>query len=242
MKLKKGFLMLCSVLCILSLAGCGSDKRDSNKGVSDTKPTEIEEAAVAEEKEEAVKEDIEESKKDEEKVEFQLTEDGKEFLHSMCYYLPEFSGSNEINDEFWKNFIFYSYTSASADDHEIVEVYREDLEFNETEVKVSKEIVADYVKLALGIDLPAYEPAFEDMEEGQTACYFKDGYYYIGVSDFGDISYEYKACTTNEDDTASVEYTTFVGGEEEIGSIIFAISPAENKNGFVIDAKSIINQ
>lgn len=225
MKLKRYFILFCTIMCLLSLAGCGTDMNTS----------EVEDSIKGDEQESKQKEEIE-------KKEFQLTQAGKEFLNKMCYYLPEFESMDDINDEFWNDFIFYSYTGISGDDEEMVEVYREDLDFKETEVKVSKEKVSEYVKLALGLDLPVYEPAFEDMKEGQTAFYYKDGYYYIGVSDFGSINFKYDKSTTNDDGTASIEYIILIEEESQIGNIIFTVSPSENENGFIIKGKSKIEK
>lgn len=37
------------------------------------------------------------------------------------------------------------------------------------------------------------------MEEGQTSFYYKDGYYYIGVSDFADYQYTFSECMADKE-------------------------------------------
>ena len=171
-------------------------------------------------------------------VGLQLTETGKEFLRKMCYCLPEFSDPANLDEEFWHDFIFYSYTAAWGD-VEIEEVTREDLEMQEKVVKVSLEDVEAYVKLALGVELPDYKPAFEDMNKGQTSCFYRDGYYYIGLSDFPDFTFTYQDCTPAQDGTYTVNYKTSFEGDENAGSVVFQLRSADNANGFIIVGKTV---
>lgn len=175
----------------------------------------------------------------EENAVFWLTQAGKDFLYDMCYYLPEFSGPEDIDEEFWYRFVFASYTGLGGTGVEQVEIEREDLGFTELTVKVSKEEVREYVDLALGIEMPAYEPAFEDMEKGQTSCFYKDGFYYIGVSDFGDIDYSFMEYGSSDNRSITATYRITGGDGEDRGTVCFSLRPADNKNGFVIQGKTI---
>lgn len=219
MKIKRAIFVLGVALCMVFFGGCGLE----NQSVSSD--------GFVEEAEDEKAGKISENR---EKSELILTDSGKEFLGKMCLYLPEFSNIEETDEDFWKDFIFYSYTGTLDDGVEVVEVWRDDLGFREPERKISRQEVEEYVKLALGVSLPAYEPSFEDMEEGQTACYYKDGFYYIGGSDFPDISYEFESCTVREDGTAVVEYRAVLEGDTVLKNVVFHISEAENENGFII--------
>ena len=168
----------------------------------------------------------------------QLSETGKEFLRKMCYCLPEFSDPAKVDEEFWHDFIFFSFTAAWGD-VVIEEVPREDLEMQEKVVKVSLEDMQAYVKLALGVELPDYKPAFEDMNKGQTSCFYRDGYYYIGLSDFPDYTFTYQDCTLDQEDIYTVNYKTSFEGDENAGSVVFKLRPADNANGFVIVGKTV---
>lgn len=160
------------------------------------------------------------------------------FLEEMCFYLPEFEDVTSLDDQFWHDFIFLSYTGYSGDEGaEIISVYREDLEYEEPEVKVSREAVAAYVRLALGLELPDYQPSFEDMGTGQTACYYEDGYYYIGMSDFPNYQFSYKEVTLSEDNRIMAEVTAAFEDQENVGSVYFELEPADNENGFIIVKK-----
>ena len=122
-----------------------------------------------------------------------LSEADKDFLQIMCCYVPAFSGySMTENEDFWREFIFRSFTSVPMDENgnyrpiygegEHVTVYRDDLGFEEGEFKISEKYVQEYAQLIFGWDMPQFHPAFEDMESGQTALYYQDGYYFIGDS------------------------------------------------------------
>lgn len=168
---------------------------------------------------------------------FELSENGKAFLEKMCLYMPEFSDRNGLTEEFWEEFLFNSYTSLNADGAELVRVWREELELEEEEVKVSEASVDSYMKLALGVDWPGYRTSFEDMAEGRTALYYQDGYYYIGGSDFPDFSYTFKDCTAAAEGCCLVEYAVQFEDDPDAGSIYFTILPEQNENGFVVVKK-----
>lgn len=212
----------------LTLCACGADEKENNL------PTEPE---------------TEQSSVPIEAKDFTLSENGKEFLHSMCYYMPDWKGAGALDDRFWEDFLFASFTGAGMSEDgkasticgeaEYVIVYREDLGFEEAQIKVSRDAVAQYVELALGCELPIFEPAFSDMEQGRTALYYEDGYYYIGVSDFGAVSYTFKECQVQEDNEgayALVSYDIFYDDSEggAMGVITFTVRPEENQNGFII--------
>lgn len=188
-----------------------------------------------------------------------LTDENKSFLQAMCYYMPAFVGVSETkNEDFWREFIFNSFTSVSMDEDgnykpvygegERVMVYREDLGYEEGEFKISEEYIREYARLVFGAgtEMPEFKPAFEDMEEGQTALYYQDGYYYIGESDFDETGYRFR------DVEVSIErYVTFAhayydilminddGEQEVVGTVEFHLDYADNANGFRIVSKEV---
>ena len=172
---------------------------------------------------------------------FTLTDTGKAFLTDMCRVLVDFEGAASMDDEFWWNFLFYSYTGASPEDFEMVQIPREDLGFDETAVKVSLEDVQAYTRLTLGVDFPDFKPTFEDMPAGQTSCFFRDGYYYIGVSDFPAFQYHFSDFTAYEesfDTSARATFTVDFEDQTNAGTVTFHLYPADNQNGFTIASKT----
>lgn len=169
-----------------------------------------------------------------------LTDKGKLFLAQLCNELNDFNSATTMDEKFWRDFLFYSYTGASSENAATEQVYREDLGFEETVVKVSLQEAQEHVKLVLGVDLPELKPSFEDMEKGQTAFYYKDGYYYIGVSGLPDYQYTFSECTADTENSTNtiVKYTIDFMGESNVGTVTFSISPENNANGFIIRSKN----
>ncbi len=169
-----------------------------------------------------------------------LTDNGKTFLAQMCNELNDFNSGQTLDEKFWRDFLFYSYTGGTSENAVTEQVYREDLGFEETVVKVSLQEAQERVKLAFGVELPDVRPSFEDMEEGQTSFYYKDGYYYIGVSGLPDYQYTFSECAADKENSANtiVKYTIDFMGESNVGTVTFRISPEDNENGFVIRSKT----
>lgn len=216
---KKSGLLLCKCAVSITLIsgmliGCSDTSKDSSTDIKNE--TEPEENTMQD---------------------FELTEEGKAFLEKMCRQLPDFSGEADMNEEFWKSFIFSGYTSSLG---ETVTVYREDMGFEETQRKVSSEEVAQYTELTLGKELPDIKPALSDMTDWQTAFYYDGGYYYIGVSDFGALQYVYESCEVHEDNGnpyAIVTYNAYLPAADNVGTVTMRLSPADNVNNFVITSK-----
>ena len=175
---------------------------------------------------------------------FALSETGKAFLEKMCYFLPDWSDDASLNDEFWRNFLFSSFTCPDMVDGETAMTICGEQELVTTSwgqaVKVSREdSVVPYVRLALGLEMPSYAPAIQDVSAGQTLFYFEDGYYYIGLSDFGDVGYSFRGRYPDSVNGATVIFDVYSGTPDDtIGTICFTLVPADNENGFTIAAKS----
>ncbi len=243
----KGALFLASLIMALTLSGCanGLAEQDSTdtaiygenpSGNQETEQTEhagtnntsnnVEVAAPA--------------KNDTADTSVTLTDKGKAFLAQMCNELNDFNSGQTMDDKFWHDFLFNSYTGGTSENAVTEQIYREDLGFEETVVKVSVEEAQERAKLVFGIELPDYKPSFEDMEEGQTSFFYKDGNYYIGVSDLPDYQYTFSECVADKENTSNmiVKYTIDFMGESNVGMATFSISPENNENGFIIRSKT----
>lgn len=168
-----------------------------------------------------------------------LTEKGKSFLVKLCNEMDDFNTESTLDENFWRDFLFNSYTGALSENAETEQVYREELGFEETVVKVSLQEAEAYVKLVFGMALPDLKPSFEDMEKGRTAFYYKDGNYYIGVSGLPDYQYTYSESIPDNENNGNmiVKYTIDFMGEKNVGTVTFTISPEENENGFIVQSK-----
>lgn len=175
---------------------------------------------------------------------FTLSETGKAFLEKMCYFMPDWSDDDSLNDEFWRSFLFSSFTCPEITDSGAAMTVCGEQELVTTSwgqaVKVSREdSVVPYVRLALGREMPSYAPAIRDVSAGQTLFYFEDGFYYIGLSDFGDVGYVFRGNYPNSVDGATAIFDIYSGTPEDtIGTVCFTLVPADNENGFAVAAKS----
>lgn len=265
----KGVPLLAGLVMVMSLSGCGNGLTEQDsKGVfiyeeeqSDNQEIEHSEETITDNASNNVEtvEPIKEEKKDTVKSETKepdvqsepvsqsqaetsviLTDKGKAFLTQMCRELNDFNSGQVMDEKFWQDFLFHSYTGVSSESAVTEQVYREDLGFEETVVKVSLQEAQERVKLVFGVELPDLKPAFEDMEEGQTSFYYKDGYYCIGVSDLPDYQYTFSECAADKENGTDtiVKYTIDFMGESNIGTVTLSISPENNENGFVIRSKT----
>lgn len=166
---------------------------------------------------------------------FELTEQGKVFLGQMCRTLNDFDLQTTKDERFWLDFLFRSYTGM-GEEEETERINRGELGI-ETVVKVSLERAKKRAKLVFGTDLPDIRPSYEDMERGQYSCYYHEGYYYIGVSDFPDYEYSFVDCEES-DGLITARYTIDSGGESNGGMVTFTIVQEANENGFIIISKT----
>lgn len=227
------------------------ETEDSEEAITDTASNNTETTVlIKEEKTDTVKSETKETKEPTVKSEptsqsqaetsVALTDKGKDFLAQMCRELNDFNSGQAMDEKFWRDFLFHSYTGISSESAVTEQVYRADLGFDETVVKVSLQEAQERVKLVFGVELPDLKPAFEDMEKGQTSFYYKDGYYYIGVSGLPDYQYTFSECVADKENGTNtiVKYTIDFMGESNVGTVTLGISPENNENGFVIRSKT----
>lgn len=265
----KGTFLLAGLIMTVSLSGCGNDqtKQDSvgtgvyeetsgNQEAEHSEQAGTENISGSTETKSPVREETSSITQSETKetttqsevvsqsqvdTSVTLTDKGKSFLTQMCSELNDFNFGTTMDEKFWRDFLFNSYTGALSENATTEQVYREDLGFEETVVKVSLQEAQEHAKLVFGMELPELKPAFEDMEKGQTAFYFKDGYYYIGVSGLPDYQYTFSECVADKENSTNtiVRYTVDFMGESNVGTVTFIISPENNANGFVIRSKNM---
>ena len=183
---------------------------------------------------------------------FILSDKGKAFLEKMCCFMPDWGGFASLNESFWREFLFRSFTCPELTDNGTAMTVCGGQAMAETPwgqaVKVNRgHTVEPYVRLAMGCELPSFTPSQEDMEPGQTPFYYdrEDGCYYIGLSDFGSIGYTFLSWEPHYEDHSTYGFATFAAYLDEpenvIQTVTFSLYPAENENGFVITDKITAN-
>lgn len=227
------------VALALCLAACRTEE-DKNPAKSSNTVPQITDAAEEKTKEAAAETDTAIAKAggsgSPEEGGFALSKLGKVFLLRMCKSLNDFDSQTIKDEAFWRDFLFRFYTGPSGDAM-ISRISRNDLGYEERVAKVSLQEAEAYAKLIFGTGLPDIKPSFEDMEEGQTAFYYQDGYYYIGVSDSPDYRYTFTDYEES-DNSILVRYAITFEGESDVGTVTFTIVPFDNENGFIITSKT----
>lgn len=173
--------------------------------------------------------------------EFVLTEEGKDFLSVMCRYLPLFSDADDMDDRFWWDFLWYSYTEGGPGRWGGNTEYVAENEEHAGMIKVSEGDVQDYVRLALGVDLPKIDlyseynlDIFEDYY--YYHIYYENGFYYFAGSDGPLEYYEYQDMIPLGNNQYKIIYSCYScdGEEEYLGYADFVVETAENQNGFIV--------
>ena len=163
----KGIFLLAGVIVMVSLSGCGNDQTEQDSAgtiiyeeeASENQETEHSEQTGTEDKSDST--ETEATTKEEtpgtaqsetketttqsevasqsqtENTSITLTDKEKTFLAQICNELADFNSGTTMDEKFWRDFLFNSYTGASSENAVTEQVYREDLGFEETVVKVS---------------------------------------------------------------------------------------------------------
>ena len=158
----------------------------------------------------------------------ELTQEQLAALSMQCLYMSDFTDAESLDEAFFKDYIFLSYTSCvdlpSKEGGEEYPGYSWSV--------VSEADVRSMVKLYLGVDMPEYHFAF-DAEN--PYIYWEDGSYYVSCSDFGDI--EYVPAGTEAAEGGLKAYFDALSGGETMFRTCFELGAADNANGFVILSK-----
>ena len=160
---------------------------------------------------------------------FPLDLQGLNFLEILCYAMPDWEGEDSLDDAFWNEFLFRSFS-----DPDLV-AGEEALLFGrkgQDMYRVSQETVENYVMLALG-ELPQeFQPAWPELD-------YENGYLYILAVSRQNVEYALKGVIVREDGTQAVVVFDCYSGTQEnvVGTVRFVIVPAQNDNGFVVTAK-----
>lgn len=230
--MKKTYIALLMTVT-LCLTACGSAKDNTPRESSNTS-SETTTDTNQSQKETPPEENTPASGNNESQPEaFELTGQGQEFLEKMCRTLNDFTPETEKDQAFWSDFLFYSYTSGS-EGAETELIQQEASGVEETRIKVPEQEAEAYAKLVFGTELP--RPSREEPEEGDSSCYYHDGYYYISASDFPDTHYTFADCEQSGD-IITAAYTISFEDESDAGTVSFTLEPAANENGFIITSK-----
>ena len=165
-----------------------------------------------------------------------LSEEYKELLKNLCWTVKDFAGPEEMDETFWRIFLYNSYGCGWWREMESVSeelvAYRRNYGH-----RASYEEVETYTKLVFGVEWPGIKPAYEDGAEDFQSFYYEDGFYYFFPSDPLDKWYIITDCIVDENGTIYVTVQHAIDSEDIIWETILTLQPADNENGFILTAK-----
>lgn len=166
------------------------------------------------------------------------------FLKDMCRYMPDWNGRYSLDDYFWRDFLYNSFSDYQKTGMMVDTIAGQVPRLGGT-VMVSREQAKNYAMLAMGVELPEFKT--EGMGEGLS---YADGYYRVTPQGtpvvLQDIVLETSLEESDYEKNTGWEYCTVVyrvsaskEGEALSSSYVsFYLKKAENQNGFVILAKT----
>lgn len=169
-----------------------------------------------------------------------LTGEDLELLRKMCLYMPDWQGYENLDADFWRQFLFASFTSPESLTDTTAQTILGALPYQNGEVLLTREQAEGYVKEILGVDLPEF-PA--GGAEDSTNLNFFDGCYHIHLSDFGDVDYRYLGTEILSDESGmdylDVSFGGFLGDDPQASWLVnFTVGPGDTQRGFLIVGKT----
>lgn len=166
---------------------------------------------------------------------FDLSEKGKAFLLKMCYAMPDWENYYVLDNRFWEDFLFASFTCPEEVTDSRAKTIIGEVPFEDGTVLISREQAQDYATLAMGCDLPELNL---NGAEGSTGIQYYDGYYHIHVSDFGSKSFQLREIISSSEERCEAVFNIYVDERNVTdGSVRFQLRKADNENGFLIVGK-----
>ena len=167
------------------------------------------------------------------KQKLRFTDKINDFFAENGLRIPEFQPEDVGTDEFMFNFIFYYYTGIGDPNSTsyIPGGFDSDGNFINGGFRWSESEVKAQYKLFFGKDMPEYQPT-------EPMLKYKDGYYEVGVSNYGEVYYKFDSYS-EQDDKLSLRYALTDWDGSIIGYATFKLKYADNDNGYIIESKTI---
>ena len=166
---------------------------------------------------------------------FDLSGKGREFLLAMCYAMPDWESYYVLDDRFWEDFLYASFTCPEEVADTKAKTIIGEAPLEDGAVLISREQAEDYAKLTMGCDLPVLD--LREKQDG-TGIWYDGGYYHVSLSDFGSRGYKLRKWVSYSEESCDALFSVYVDEEDNvIGSVRFKLRKADNENGFLIVGK-----
>ncbi len=159
---------------------------------------------------------------------FPLSETGERFLLKMCQAMPDWESYYVLDDDFWEEFLFYSFTNPEKVENGKAETIIGELPFEEDRVLLSREQAEKYATLTMGCDLPL-------PREEYSRIAYTDGIYRIPRTEAGSRLYHFRGLDEESQEECLARFDVY-GGQpgKKLGVVTMKLRTADNENGFLI--------
>ncbi len=172
----------------------------------------------------------------EEKEDVTLSEAGKKFLLTMCQAMPDWESYYVLDENFWEEFLFYSFTCPEKVIGNKAQTVMGELPFAEDTVLLSREQAEAYAFLTMGCDLPQSE----EETEGSGRIWFSNGVYHIRRTEIGSRLYVFQGLDSETGGDSVARFDVYGGQPGKLlGTVRMKLRQADNENGFLIVNKTI---
>lgn len=166
---------------------------------------------------------------------FDLSGKGREFLLAMCYAMPDWESYYVLDDRFWEDFLYASFTCPEEVTDTKAKTIIGEVPLENGAVLISREQAEGYAKLTMGCDLPVLD--LREKQDGM-GIWYDGGYYHVSLSDFGSRGYKLRKWVSYSEESCDALFSVYVDEEDNvIGSVRFKLRKADNENGFLIVGK-----
>lgn len=164
---------------------------------------------------------------------FPLSDSGEGFLLKMCQAMPDWESYYVLNDDFWEEFLYYSFTNPEKVADGKAETIIGELPFEDNAVLLSRKQAEDYAKLTMGCDLPLPK------EEQSGRIQYADGIYRIPRTGSGSRLYRFRGLEEENQEECIARFDVY-GGQpgKKLGTVAMKLRVADNENGFLIVNKT----
>lgn len=163
-----------------------------------------------------------------------LSEEGEDFLLAMCSAMPDWESYFVLNDSFWEEFLYFSFSRPGEGKNGKVKTIIGEIPYENDTVLITREQAESYAELTMDCDLPL--PS-ENGEDGGRMWY-ADGVYHIRQSEADSRKYVIQSFSTSQQgETFSAHFGVYDKEDRKLGTVRFGLRKADNENGFVVTSK-----
>ncbi len=167
-------------------------------------------------------------------------EENLNFLKQIALGTPDFSNPQDMDDVFWENYLFYTYSNSG--NYETVSRYIKQYGHEHDCTKISSKEVDETTLQIFGTSFSEYIKALTPTRRTQNLIEYEDGFYYIDHSgyDAPDYILDFVKATI-ENEMVKVTVNERLSYEETpCSQINLYLLPAENEKGFLLARKKEI--